>query len=67
MENSNYKNKKIDRKYFSTRYDWLIDYIPEHIRKTEGSFKVVSLFKTNTASQVVHGRGKKQTESTKTS
>ena len=67
MENSNYKNKKIDRKYFNTRYDWLIDYIPEHIRKTEGSFKVVSLFKTNTPSQVVYGKGKKQTESTKTS
>ena len=44
MENSNYKNKKIDRKYFNTRYDWLIDYIPEHIRKYERSFKVVSVF-----------------------
>ena len=67
MENSNYKNKKIDRKYFNTRYDWLIDYIPEHIRKCEGSFKVVSPFKTNTPNQVVYGREKKQTKSTKTS
>ena len=42
-------------------YDWLIDYIPEPIRKRLGGFKDqnVSLFKTNTPKQTVYGRGKK--------
>ena len=42
-------------------YDWLIDYIPEPIRKRLGGFKYqnVSLFKTNTPKQTVYGRGKK--------
>ena len=44
----------------NTRYDWLINYIPEPIRKSVGSIKdkIVSLFKTNTPKQVVYGRGK---------
>ena len=42
-------------------YYWLYNYIPEPIRKSVGSFKgkVISLFKTNTPKQTVHGRGKK--------
>ena len=41
-------------------YDWLINYIPEPIRKSLGGFKdkVISLFKTNTPKQTVYGRGK---------
>ena len=44
-----------------TCYDWLINYIPEPIRKSVGDFKdkIVSLFKTNTPEQTVYGRGKK--------
>ena len=42
-------------------YDWLINYIPEHIRENVGGFKdkIVSLFKTNTPKQTVYGSGKK--------
>ena len=41
--------------------DWLINYIPEPIRKKVGAFKdkVISLFKTNILKQTVYGRGKK--------
>ena len=41
--------KKI-RSMKNTWYDWLINYIPEPIRKSVGGFKdkIVSLFKTNT-------------------
>ena len=44
-----------------TCYDWLINYIPEPIRKSVGDFKdkIVSLFKTNMPKQAVCGRGKK--------
>ena len=54
MENSHYKNS-------NTLYDWLINYIPEPIRKIVGGFKdkVVSLFNTNTPKQIVNRRGKK--------
>ena len=40
---------------------WLVNYIPEPIRKSVGGFKdkVISLFKTNTPKQIVYGRGKK--------
>ena len=31
MENSNYKNKKIETKYLNIWYDWFISYIPESI------------------------------------
>ena len=45
----------------NTWYDWLINYIPDSIRKSVGDFKdkIVSLFKTNTPEQTVYGRGKK--------
>ena len=44
---------------------WLVNYIPDPIRKSVGGFKdkLVSLFKTNTPKQVVYGRGKKQKQS----
>ena len=44
---------------------WLVNYIPDTIRKSVGGFKdkLVSLFKTNTPKQVVYGRGKKQKQS----
>ena len=32
MENSNYKNKNVEKKYSNTCYDWLIYYIPEPIK-----------------------------------
>ena len=40
---------------------WLVNYIPESIRKSVGGFndKVISLFKTNTPKQTVYGGGKK--------
>ena len=38
MENLNYKNENIERKK-NTRSDWLINYIPEPIRKIVGAFK----------------------------
>ena len=42
-------------------YDWLINYIPEPIRKSVGGFKDVIeyLFKTNEPRQTVSGKGKK--------
>ena len=42
-------------------FDWLVDYIPESIRKIVSGFKekVVSLFNTNTPEQMLHGSGKK--------
>ena len=45
----------------NTKYDWVINYIPERIRKSVGGFKdkIISLFKTNTPKQTVYGRGKK--------
>ena len=45
----------------NTLRDWLISYIPEPIRKSVGGSKdkIISLFKTNTPNQTVHGRGKK--------
>ena len=45
----------------STSYDWLVNYIPESIIKILGSSKdkIASFFNTNTAKQIVYGRGKK--------
>ena len=45
----------------NTCYDRLINYIPKPIRKSVGGFKdkIVTLFKTNTPKQTMHGRGKK--------
>ena len=39
----------------------MVNYIPELIKKSGGGFKDkgISLFKTNTPKQTVHGRGKK--------
>ena len=55
--------KKI-RPIKNTWNDWLINYIPEPIRKRVGGFKdkIVSLFKTNTPKQLVYGRGNKPKE-----
>ena len=52
--------KKI-RSVRNTWYDWLINYIREHIRKRVGGFKgeIASVFKTNTPEQTAYGRGKK--------
>ena len=54
MENSNYKNKNIETKYFNTWHDCLINYIPEPRRKIVSDFrdKIVNLFQTNTPRQV---------------
>ena len=59
----NKKTKKIGPMK-STWYGWLINYIPEPIRKSVGGFKdkIVSLFKKNTTKQTVYGRGKKVTK-----
>ena len=45
----------------NTWYDWLINYIPELVRKIVGGFKdkSVNFFKTNTPKQTIYGRGKK--------
>ena len=45
----------------NTWYDWLINYIPEPIRKIVGGFKdtVISLFKTNIPKQKIHRGGEK--------
>ena len=60
MQNSNYKNKNIETKYWNTWYDWLINYIPEPTKNECGlKDKVLSLFKTNKPKQTVYWRGKK--------
>ena len=58
-KNINFKNKNIEKKY--TWYDWLINYIPEPIKKIVGGFKdkVVNLFNTNTSKQTVSVTGNK--------
>ena len=61
MDKLEQKEMKKIRSTKITWYDWLINYIPESIRKSVGGFndKVISLFKTNTPKQTVYGRGKK--------
>ena len=61
MDKFEQKEMKKIRPIKNTWYDWLINYIPEPIRKSVGGFKdkMVSLFKTNTLKQTVYGRGKK--------
>ena len=61
MENSDQKNKYIEKKYSNTQYDWLINYIPEPITKVVGGFKdtIASLFNTNTTKQTKYGRRKR--------
>ena len=52
--------KKI-RRIKNTWHDWLINCVPEPIRKSVSGFKnkVISLFKINTPKQTVYGRRKK--------
>ena len=61
MDKFEQKEMKKIRPIKNNWYDWLINYIPEPIRKNVGGFKdkIVSLFKTNTPKQTVYGRGKK--------
>ena len=56
MENLNYKNEKIETKRKNIWYNWLINYIPEPIRKIVGGFKdkVVSLFLRQTQKIMVN-------------
>ena len=61
MDKFEQKEMKKIRPITNTWYDWLINFIPESIRKSAGDFKdkAISLFKTNTPKQTVYGRGKK--------
>ena len=61
MDKFEQKEMKKIRLIKNTWYDWLVNYIPEPIRKSVVGFKdkIVSLFKTNTPKQTVNGRGKK--------
>ena len=54
------KKKKI-RPIKNTRYHWLINHIPEPIRKRVGGFKekFINNFKTNLSEQTVYGIGRK--------
>ena len=44
----------------NTGHDWLINHIPQSIRKVTGSFKdkFISLFKTNTPKETANGEKK---------
>ena len=61
MDKFEQKEVKKIRPINNTWYDWLVNYIPEPIRKSAAGFKnkVTSLFKTNIPKQTVYGRGKK--------
>ena len=61
MDKFNQKEMTKTKPIKNTWYDWLINYIPDPIRKSVGDFKdkIVSLFKTNTPEQTVYGREKK--------
>ena len=50
MDKFEQKEMKKIRLIKNTWYDWLINYIPEPIRKSVGGFKdkIISIFKTNT-------------------
>ena len=65
MDKFEEKEMKKIRSVENTWYDWLINYIPEPIRKSVCCFKdkIICLFKTNTPKQTMHGRGKKLNES----
>ena len=58
MDTFEQKEMKKLRPIKNTSYDWLINYIPDPIRKRVGGFKdkIVSLFKTKTTKQTVYGR-----------
>ena len=61
MDKFELKEMKKIRPIKNNWYDWLINFIPEHIRKSVGGFKdkIIRLFDTNTPKQTVYGRGKK--------
>ena len=61
MDRFENKDIKKTRSIKNTWYDWLINDIPEPLRKSVGDFKdkIVSLFETNTPKQTMYGRGKK--------
>ena len=61
MDEFEQKEMKKIRPIKNTWYDWLINYIPEPIRKSVCGFKdkIVSLFRTNTPKQTVYGRRRK--------
>ena len=63
MDNYEQKEMKKIRSIKNTWYDWLINYIPEPIRKSLGGFKdkIVSLFKINTPKITNYRRGKNET------
>ena len=48
----------------NTWYEWLINYVPEPIRKSVAGFKdkIFSLFRTNTSEQTVYERGENLSE-----
>ena len=56
-----FEEMKKTRPIKNTWYDWLINYIPEPIRKSVAGFRdrTVSLFKTSTPKPTVYGREKK--------
>ena len=63
MDNYEQKEMKKIRSVKNTWYDWLINYIPEPIRKSLAGFKdkIVSLFKINTPKITNYRRGKNET------
>ena len=65
MDKFEEKEMKRIRPIKNTWHDWLINYIPEPIRKSIDGFKdkVISFCLTNTPKQTVHGRGKKLSKS----
>ena len=59
MDKSEQKEMKKIRPFKCPRYDWLINYIPEHVRKSVGGVikdKIISLYKTNTSKETAYGR-----------
>ena len=68
MDRFEQKEMKKKNPIKSTWQNWLVNHIPEPIRKTVGSFKdkVVSVFKKNApkdyGKQTVYGKGKKSSK-----
>ena len=67
MDKFEEKEIKKSRSIKNTWYDWLINYIPDPIRKGIGSFKdkIVSLFQIKTSKQAVYERYKTKKQSDK--
>ena len=61
MDKFEEKEIKKSRSTENTKYDWLINYILDPIRKRIGSLnnKIASLFKTKTSTRAVFGKGRK--------